>query len=585
MATQQLASDEAQLLAVRREQSALVATLTARLNAANAAIRGVADSLTRATKAASVAAKPLGAGGTPGTPGADGDGKPDKMKGSFDALGAGIENAFNRGLSALRSFVAVADPSTFATLTGSVELLGQQMGTLLLPATEFLSASLQSAANFMASLDESTKGTIARVAVAALVFGGLVVAFRTIAAVVAAARVAVLAFGTALTTTPIGALLTLVGVIGSIAAAWGIAGEAAKGAKGAFTDASRVEARRGGAVTEREFTDEEVSRLPAEWKEKFERLDKDRVRIIADTEGKEQERQTQLADNDAARLRVTREYLRDPKALQRTLPASVQAEIERDPTNARQAVSDYLRKAEGERDEWQSKLPAAVESDTKDRERVNKIMQDVLNMAGTRLAVETQVSLYRKNRGLGQDSKELPSPDSEEFKQILTAIGRRMVNEDEGLKDIATISELRKYITLAPPTGNRAFADVVAKPLPPPGDSQVNKVENMLAGWAARINLTKDLVTKIGEPKSDILRDWKMPFQSRFMSDFASYQESITVAANNQSDLQAQKLTAQLENLAKVIGDASNLLRTFRDKANAGGSNNSWLFSPIAAFQ
>ncbi len=111
-------------------------------------------------------------------------------KSSLDAA-KGITNkaavGFAAGTASMTASVAAASPVAFDTLTGSIKLLTGEIGMMFIPAIVEVSKWLQDAANFIHSLSDETKSTIAGIALwtvgimgAVAVIGRLVIAGMTL---------------------------------------------------------------------------------------------------------------------------------------------------------------------------------------------------------------------------------------------------------------------------------------------------------------------------------------------------------------------------------------------------------------------
>ncbi len=144
--------------------------------------------------------------------------------------------------------VAASAPMTWATFTGSVQLLGGQIAGMLIPAFTQASGWIQDVAGWVRDLDEATKGTIATVAKwgGGLLVGGAIlgqlgaILLPAIAGVYLLGKAFIMLNGAALFT-PIGLLVTglaaVVGVVGYLTDGFGLLGDSISRAGDRATEA------------------------------------------------------------------------------------------------------------------------------------------------------------------------------------------------------------------------------------------------------------------------------------------------------------------------------------------------------------
>lgn len=178
--------------------------------------------------------------------------KLEKMGVTLQDVGRFGTRAFAGIMTGAIGFASVADPFvTFPTFTESLKAMGIQLGTIVLPAIDGLSAALQKGAKWVSELSEGTKlwGTRTLVWVAA---GGLMLS--TIIKITTAAQ----ALGIVLTTVRAKMIATGIGaavvVVGALAAEYALLGDRASDAAKAIGAVGDATARLAGMRLKSEST-------------------------------------------------------------------------------------------------------------------------------------------------------------------------------------------------------------------------------------------------------------------------------------------------------------------------------------------
>jgi len=475
-----------------------------------------------------------------------------------DKMGATIEAAFQRGVTALRGFVAVADPSAFSTLAASLNILSAEVGTVFLPYVEAASRQVQAAASWFRNLDDATKTTFARIALAGLALGGFVVVWRTLASVVAFARVAIVTTYAAMAATPLGAIAALVGVVGTLAAAWWGVNAAARAAGGAQGEAGRAGVGAGPGEIVRDLTAAEIEMLPEEYRTRFKEVERKR-RDAANT-ADPAERQAKLEAADVEQSRLNRAYSRDLPAQQRTLPQDVLARIEKEPARRHEILAEYREKQSADLERTRS---AVLDADTfpKWLDRQALALKAVQSKdAG--FDFHRQAALYRERKGLRRDGNEyaamLEDQKSPEFttliRTVMDAVKKIDPNADIKPEEIAAALRVN-----TPDPKQPGIKEMTLLPLPKRERAAVDQTEIRKA--EARLSLTDILIQSAGR-KDDFAQNLKPPVQSRF-TDAIAFQESAQLAVLNTADADAKLLQIQMRNLTQAVGDVTKVIQDY----------------------
>lgn len=552
------------LTSARRAELAAIALTTTRVAAATASLRalGVAIAKLAAMKPGKSGGATTGNAGLAGLAGVEVNpavarnaaGLNDNVRAAREALGPlgdTITAAFARGVAAVQGFVAVANPSMFATLTGSVDLLAIQLGNFFGPAVEYVSGLVQVAASYLAGLDTATKGTIARVAVAALVFGGMVVVVRQIVATVNAATVAVKALMAFSAASPVGAILGLVGVLGGLAAAWGIAGQAAKGAQGAFEAAGRANAGTGpgGEPLRDNYTPSEIRQMPESYRTAFQRLAADQQ--AAEGVDNADVRAARLENIAVRRRQLVQRYASDVTAQRDVLPPAVRAQLQAEPKKARAILDAYIEDLKKEIDKARESI---LELTDNTQEQTQK-RQAKLDVAVKDPSIPPLLDKQRRayNARTGEFFLNMPA-DAPEFQPIIDEI-EKLIGEK------LTPSE-RRAVTVGPRNGV-GVGKIPARPV-------VQENDRRIADLEARSRLVTEFQSKLGGTGDGLLRSLKLPVEPRY-TDYSSFRDSVQTAVLKQDELGAAKLAEQMKSLAKELGDNTQAIREFNAaQQNAG---------------
>lgn len=191
------------------------------------------------------------------------------------ATGA-AQQAYGQGSGLIGRAASAADPfSTMATLEGSIQGLSIEVGKSFLPMIDAVSMKVQEATKWFASLEESTKTAAAKFAFWAVVGAGvvtmgakIVATVRMIASAMAATRAVMMAH-------PVGAILTAVGAVVALKAAWDGVSNAARSAGDASRNARPEDRKAENAISEKDLRS-----LPADVQKKIAAAGGDRGKVV-----------------------------------------------------------------------------------------------------------------------------------------------------------------------------------------------------------------------------------------------------------------------------------------------------------------
>lgn len=186
------------------------------------------------------------------------------------------QTAFAGVTTGVVGLAALGDPSvTFATLEGSLRLLGVEMSAAFLPLVNELSAKLQSAAGWVRGLSEGTKTWAARLAVWVAAGGATIAVMYKM---VVAARALTLAVGGLNAALGVGLVMLAVGAVSALAGEYVLLGEKASVAAQAVGEVGKA-AGLGGKKSENAITAQDIEKLPDGVREKALKASGDRGKL------------------------------------------------------------------------------------------------------------------------------------------------------------------------------------------------------------------------------------------------------------------------------------------------------------------
>lgn len=480
--------------------------------------------------------------------------------GDMSGLGDALANSFGRAKASILDFVGAASPSHFSTLQASITMLSIELGTVFLPYIEYASRAVQATARWFRNLDDTTKTNIGRAAMFGAALGGLVIVARQLHAAYVVLRASILAVNLAMSASPVGAVVKMIGVVAGLAAAWWGVNQAIT----AVNASPAGQAPGAAAQPVADLTQEEIDAMPEKYKKRYDAIE-----------------QLPEAARPAARQQIAKQFRDDIEAQIELLPPDAQARIKAKPTTRNEEIQKEaarLRELATKQREMAPDIAAQLQKAQEEEQTRGparqKAMERALQDNTVRDAIKQQIKAAEAATGFqGNRAAGVIPGDPKLYKPVQDAFFAALEKLDP---EAATFARTNlKPLQLAattPPELNR-FQSFTAKVQPINIAQQLAQAVKL----ESKAGLLENLVAALGKkPGEDgFVKNIKSPIQSRFTDAF-QYAESAQLAVLNQGDADAQNLRRQLEILTKSVGDISNVIADYAQRTSGAAGENFW---------
>lgn len=527
--------------------------------------------------------------------------------GDLRGLADALANGFDRAKTSVLGFVGVASPSHFSTLQASISLLSLEIGTVFLPYVEYASRAIQHTATWFRNLDATTKNNITRAALFGATLGGLVIVARQLHAAYVVLRASIIAVNLAMTASPVGAVLKMVGVVAGLAAAWWGVNQAVNAANTGMRS-GQVPGGPGGRPAALEMSEQEAAAMPEPYRKQYQLLHEG-LDMLANYDQLDARRQIDFnrryttqdeqrnmplgAMNEGIREQIRERLVNrgreiveafnaDSKSVLSLLAEPQRAEIERDPRKRAEILRDEAAKARKEAEKGFASAPALAQTFERDAATNKQRLEQVAKDPGVLKVVQEQLAAYSRRVNVNPDvapgtfnDDPRARPEREVIdKAILRAVQKIDPETDVSGEAIRSLRIMQPDPRLAPERGGLAVGESDwIKPFKTL--AQLQSKAQTLESRAVLLERAATATTEKRTGNDSFLQNIKSPIQSRFTDAF-QFAESAQLAALNTGDADAKILQRQLEILSSSVGDISKQITQYIQRVNAATGENFW---------